>query len=115
MTTYEPNKQRVWIELEVPAIIEKPDGPLTHSQKEAKALGNFVPDIPARRVLMEARAKLASNMLRRLGVEGEDRIVVIEEKGLPYYAALTSAQMLTAMNDNGLWFNLGYLGRDDGG
>lgn len=70
MTTYEPNKQRVWIELEVPAIIEKPDGPLTHSQKEAKALGNFVPDIPARRVLMEARAKLASNMLRRLGVEG---------------------------------------------
>ena len=88
--------QRVWIELEVP-VVRRTGQVALDKQKAA----------------MIARAKLASNMLRRLGIEGPDRFGVTEEKGGFYYTVQDNSGLYTVLNDNGHWFNLDYLGRED--
>lgn len=105
----EDKYQRVWIELETPVIV---GDVLTQAQKTHPY--NNVKSAEEAKALMERRAKLASNMLRRLGVEGEDRITVCEEKnGFFRYANHMSGGMFSVMNDGGVWLNLGYLGRED--
>lgn len=107
---YAAEKQRVWIELEVP-VVRTGGGARTNSDKGSPH--NVVDSWAEQRSLMEQRAQALSRMLRRLGVEGEDRIFVHTEKDIHQYAALDSSGLMTVLNDNGQWFNLGYLGRED--
>lgn len=110
---HEANKQRVWIELERPVLVDRASKSRNRAEKEAVENGNAVFTREEKRQLMQLRAMMLSRMLRRLGVEGEDRIFVHEEKDVLYYAALDSSKMMTVLNDNGQWFNLGYLGREE--
>lgn len=103
----EDNKQRVWIELETPRIVRK-GAPYAKENPS-----NLVKSPEEAKTLMERRAKLASNMLRRLGVEGEDRFFVMEDKGYPRYAQSMGGGMFSLMAEDGAWMNLGYLGRED--
>lgn len=109
---YDPKKQRIWIELETPVVIDPKAKALTNSQKAARDNYNAVASVAEQKELMEKRAAMASQMLRRCGVEGEDRIFVYEDKGLPYYANSQAGGMFSVMPEGGVWMNLGYLGRD---
>lgn len=110
---HEDNKQRVWIELETPVVLGKGQRPRNSDKAE-----NTVGTSEEQKALMETRAKLLSNMLRRLGAMDEDtakdRIFVYEEKpGYFMYAIRSTDGTFTPWSDSGFWFNLGFLGRED--
>lgn len=106
---HEDSKQRVWVELETPRIVRKGES-YRNSDKENPT--NVVTSPEEAKTLMERRAKLASNMLRRLGVDGEDRFFVMDDKGYPRYAQSLGGGMFSVMSEGGAWMNLGYLGRE---
>lgn len=96
----------VWIELEVPVVVLKG----RRAPKSARD-GNIIQTEEGKRAWMVERAKLASDMLRRCGAEGEDRIFVRDDKGLPRYCRSFGGGSYEVLNDNGAWFDLTYLGR----
>lgn len=58
----------------------------------------------------ELRAKLASNMLQRLGY-GIDRAIFWHEKKMRYCVTVDGDGFLE-LQDKGHWFNLDHFGRD---
>jgi hypothetical protein len=101
---------RIWIELEVPRIVR---AGTAYRNSDRENPNNIVRTEAAAIELMEARAKLASNMIRRLGVEGDDRItVMVDKNGYGLYCNNQAGGMFSVMTEGGVWLNLDFLGRE---
>jgi hypothetical protein len=62
----------------------------------------------------KARAKLAHNMLKKLGIKsGTYDIIWWHERKQVYCVTTSEAGTFMEMGDKGHWFNLDYLGREE--